>query len=174
LLLAKGLVLLEKKLRKLDRSYTFGSASPVVPVCRLLEFRLLPEGRDVLNELYVWIHRHKDEANPYTPFGSLAYSGCITLDEKEACERKETKDRTRRAANQERLMAEQKRLSKQRKQDEAAAKRRKKETSERTSAVIIIDHGEEGIYYSKSWVKRLLHRVTNIWNKIRAGQDGPS
>ena len=169
LLLAKGLVLLEKKLRKLDHRYTFGSTSPVVPVCRLLEFRLLPEGRDALNELYVWIHSHKDEANPYTPFGTLAYSDCITLDEKEALESQETKERALRAANHERVMAEQKRLSEQRKQDEAAARQRKKETNENTSDVIIVDHGQDGIYYSKSWTKRFLHRVTSTWKKCTRG-----
>ena len=168
-LLAKGLVLLEKKLREKNRTFTFGSTSPVVPVCRLLEFRLLPEGRDDLNDLYVWIHSHKDEANPYTPFGSLAYSGCITLDEREAVESQETKDRAKRVAHRERVTAEQGRLSKQRRQDKAAAKHRKKETREKKrSDAIIIDYGEEGIYYSKSWLKRCLHRVKNTLKSIRA------
>ena len=169
LLLAKGLVLLEKKLRELDRRYTFGSASPVVPVCRLLEFRMLPEGRNALNALYVWIHSHRDEANPYTPFGALAYSNCITLEEKEAVDKLAVKRR----ANHERVVSEQKRLSKQRRQDKAAAKQRKKETGQKTSNVIIVDYGEEGIYYSKSWVKRFLHRVKNTVKKIRARQNGP-
>ena len=169
LLLAKGLVLLEKKLRELDSSYTFGSTTPVVPVCRLLELRMLPEGRDALNALYVWIHSHKDQANPYTPFGAMAYFDCITLEEKEAVDKLAVKRR----ANHERVVSEQKRLSKQRRQDKAAAKQRKKETGQKTSNVIIVDYGEEGIYYSKSWVKRFLHRVKNTVKKIRARQNGP-
>ena len=31
--------LLEKRLREKNRSYTFRSASPVIPVCRFLEYR---------------------------------------------------------------------------------------------------------------------------------------
>jgi len=162
--LARGLVLLEKRLREKSRSYTFGSASPVIPVCRFLEYRFLPEKRDALDELYVWIHSHKEEENPYTPFGALAYSDCITFDEKEAVDRAKAKRR----AVHERTMAEQKYLSKQRRRDDSAARQRKREKRNKTSDVIVIDYGEEGIYISKSWVKRYLNRLKNIWRKIRS------
>lgn len=163
-LLAKGLVLLEKSLREKNRSYTFGSASPVVPICRLLEFRLMPKGRDALNGLYVWIHLHKDQENPYTPFGSLAYSNCITLEDRERVERYAKF----RSAVHEREAAEQKRQSKERRQHKAAVTQRKKETRGNTNDVVIIDYGEDGIYISRSWAKRFSHRVKNFWGKVRA------
>lgn len=169
-LLAKGLVLLEKRLREKNRSYIFGSASPVVPVCRFLEFRLMPQGKDALNALYAWIHLHKDQENPYTPFGALAYSSCQTIEDREAVDRYA---KMRRAVH-ERVSAEQKRESKQRRHDGAAAGRRKRETNQLTEDVVIIDYGDEGIYVSKWGVKRFFHRVVTLWRRIQSRLSNPT
>ena len=115
-----------------------------------------------LNELYVWIHFHKRMKKTPTPPFRRKHSDYITFDERRSIGLKQSVlFMSARWPNRKSSVNSVGEMT----QRPGSGKEKRNKTSDMMSRTTRL---EEGIYISKSWVKRNLHDVKNIWRKIRS------